>query len=196
MRSYQATRKSVPNRGIPPVSFLDELVNWLITAPNDIFTPRPSPANGPDPDIYLIIKPYLGPVQGAWTDVPSRRAAMGEVLLKLAALESSWNWNEGQDESNPEENSPLTYSSGVFQTSADSMAFPGMKDFAISKGVFTPEQFIVACKTNHPFAMEYCSRLLRVNTRWDGPIDRGELQHILDRQSAAEILHFLQTPNT
>jgi hypothetical protein len=82
---YHATKHRVLNRGVPPDSFLDELVAWGRTAPDDIFLPNPHK------DIYSNVFKVLGP----WHDLRHRRAVMLEIMRVLAGFESSWHWNEG-----------------------------------------------------------------------------------------------------
>src|ERR1700746_861084 len=87
--SFRAARSQVSNRGIPPVSFLNELVAWGKVAPDDIFLPS---VNHRD-DVYSAVVGVLGPWQGP----RHMRAVMLEVLRVLAGYESSWGWNEGTD---------------------------------------------------------------------------------------------------
>jgi hypothetical protein len=39
--SYKAVKHAVLNRGVPPDRFLDELIAWGKTAPDDIFAQNP-----------------------------------------------------------------------------------------------------------------------------------------------------------
>ena len=82
---FHATKQRVLNRGVPPDSFLDELVAWGRSAPDEIFAPN---ANT---DVYSNVVAVLGP----WQDLRHRRAVMLEVMRVLAGFESSWNWNAG-----------------------------------------------------------------------------------------------------
>src|SRR5690242_20349021 len=84
---YKATKRRVHNRGVPPNSFLDELLAWGRTAPDDIFAPNSNY------DVYSSVSKVLGP----WQDLRHRRAVMLEVMRVLAGFESSWRWGEGTD---------------------------------------------------------------------------------------------------
>jgi hypothetical protein len=48
---------------------------------------------------------------------------MLEVMRVLAGFESSWNWNEGVDVTNPTSNTPSTMEAGAWQVSANLMGF-------------------------------------------------------------------------
>jgi hypothetical protein len=111
--AYHATKQRVHNRGVPPDSFLDELVAWGRTAADDIFLPHSQR------DVYSNVVGVLGP----WQDLRHRRAAMLEVMRVLAGFESSWNWNEGVDVTNPTSNTPSTMEAGAWQVSANLMGF-------------------------------------------------------------------------
>src|SRR5665647_2386115 len=112
-RNFVACRHKVLNRGQPPVAFLDQLVDWGVAAPNEIFTPNDKP------DIYSVVKDELGP----WANDLERRAAMLEVLRVLAGFESSWDWNAGRDVTNPNSNTSCTEEAGILQCSGNSMSF-------------------------------------------------------------------------
>jgi hypothetical protein len=117
-RKFIACKQQVFNRGVPPDSFLNELIDWAKQAPDEIFTPNDKH------DIYSNVKPELGP----WQGVLHRKAVMLEVLRVLGGFESSWNWNEGRDTTNPDSNTPCSEEAGIFQCSGDSMDFdPSLK---------------------------------------------------------------------
>src|SRR5690349_16204980 len=143
--AYHATKQRVHNRGVPPDSFLDELVAWGRTAADDIFLPHSQR------DVYSKVVGVLGP----WQDLRHRRAAMLEVMRVLAGFESSWNWNEGVDTSNPKSITPNTIEAGAWQVSADSMSFgPELKNLVRSKvGSLDGNEFQKAMKRDHPLAM-------------------------------------------
>lgn len=98
---------------------------------------------------------------------------MCEVLRVQAAFESDWNWNEGVDINNLKS---LTHiegeETGAFQVSFDSTALghSAMRPFSISNQIETPQKFILAMKSDHRLAVEYCARLLRISTAWCGTI--------------------------
>ena len=61
----------------PPDNFLDQLVAWGRTAPDDIFAPNSQT------DIYSNVFGVLGP----WEDLRHRRAVMWEVMRVLAGFD-------------------------------------------------------------------------------------------------------------
>ena len=85
-RRYSACLAKVSGSS-PPVSFLDELVDWALHAPDEIFAP-----NAAD-DVYSSVVAQLGP----FVFTVHRKAVMLEVLRVLAGHESTWNWNQGVD---------------------------------------------------------------------------------------------------
>ncbi len=184
-RTFVACRHKVLNRGQPPIAFLEELVDWGASAPNEIF------AHNDKTDIYSVVKNELGP----WANDVERRAAMLEVLRVLAGFESSWDWNEGRDVTNPNSNTSCSEEAGILQCSGDSMGFDGsLKNLlqAASGGATDCDTFRATTKTNHKFALEYCARLLRFTTRHHGPVRDNHIQPELRRDAMAELLGFLQ----
>ena len=193
---FKATKAKVFNRGIAPDSFLLELVEWGKTAPEDIF------AVNANADIYGNVRAELGP----WTGILHRRAAMLEVMRVLAGFESSWNWNEGIDTSRSGDDSPAKAEAGAWQVSADSIRLGSdlkkmfdraTKDVKVNDGgeniggmlIHAQEiEFQRVMKNNHPFAMEYVARLLRVNTKHNGPLYKGE-ERIAIRPSLRDPKH-------
>src|SRR5690242_4198174 len=101
---YHAIKQAVLDRGVPPDSFLDELIAWGKTAPDDIFVPNPNQ------DIYSNVIRILGP----WEGPEHRRAAMLEVMRVLAGFESSWDWNEGRDSDTAHPEDPETWEAGAW----------------------------------------------------------------------------------
>ena len=176
--SYTATKQKVANRGVPPDSFLDELVAWGRQAPDEIFAPNPND------DVYSSVVGTLGP----WQGLPHRRAAMLEVMRVLAGFESSWKWTEGRDTTNPTSVTPDTIEAGAWQVSANSMNFgQELKDLVMAQvGTLDGTEFQKAMKENHPLAMEYIARLLRRTTRHNGPVLRHEIDPWLHRNAVAE----------
>jgi hypothetical protein len=100
--AYNATKNSVSNRGVPPDSFLDELVAWGRIAPGEVFLPSSNK------DIYSNVFAALGP----WQGLRHRRAVMLEVMRVLAGFESSWNWNQGK---NTTSTAPAAIEAGAWQ---------------------------------------------------------------------------------
>ncbi len=179
---FIATKRKVLNRGIPPDSFLSEVVLWARTAPLELFAPNPEPA-----DIYSTIKSVLGP----WQSVEHRRAVMLEVMRVHAGFESSWNWNEGVDHTNNHSMRNITgEEAGIFQVSFDSTWLGNyrLRAFAGEREIGQPELFIPRMKKDHGLALEYYARLIRFNVQWAGPIKRHEIDSWLSRDAVAEFL--------
>jgi hypothetical protein len=181
--NYIATKQHVANRGIPPNEFLDELVAWGKQAPDEIF------ARNTSSDIYSSVLNTLGP----WQGIQHRRAVMLEVMRVLAGFESSWNWNEGRDTTNPTSVTPDTIEAGAWQVSANSMNFgQELKDLMLANaGTLDSNTFQQAMKENHSLAMEYIARLLRRTTHHNGPVLRHEIDPWLRRDAVAEFEDFL-----
>jgi hypothetical protein len=166
---YTATKQHVFNRGVPPNDFLDELVAWGKSAPDEIFE------HNAFSDIYSSIFNTLGP----WESIRHRRAVMLEVMRVLAGFESSWKWNEGRD---------------AWQVSANAMNFgQELKDLVLAQvGTLDGNAFQKAMKSNHPLAMEFIARLLRRTTRHNGPVARHEIDRWLRRDAVAEFRTLLK----
>lgn len=182
-RNFIACKQRVHNRGTPTVEFLDQLIDWGASAPDEIFVRNELV------DIYSFVAPELGP----WSDDRERRAAMLEVLRVLAGFESSWRWDAGRDITNPNSNQPCTEEAGVLQVSGDSMNFDdSLKDLVRrTQGSTDCTAFRATTKSDHPFALEYCARLLRFTTNHHGPVKRKEINQWLRRDAMAELLSFL-----
>ena len=180
---FVACRQKVHNRGVAPISFLTELIEWGRTADAGIFQ------RNEIFDIYSSVVHQLGP----WRGDLHRRAAMLEVLRVLAGFESSWSWQAGRDMKNPNSNTPCTEEAGIFQCSGDSMGYgPSLKRLLIScGGDGTCASFIAVSKSNHRFAIEYCARLLRITTKHHGPIKHGHVHSWLRRDAVDEIMRLL-----
>ncbi|EEM8096032.1 hypothetical protein DER63_14195 [Salmonella enterica] len=163
--SYQFATSVVYNRGTPPVAFLDELVMWAKFADDDVFTPNDNI------DIYAKYSPVLGP----WTTLSQRKAGMMEMLRVLAGYESSWSWQAGADPDNPD-HSPEAAETGIFQVSANSMAFGDLeKRVFLRFGSSDPDVFIREMKTDTFFALDYAARLLRLTINANGPVLHDDL---------------------
>src|SRR5215468_64245 len=184
--TYHATKQTVSNRGIPPDSFVDELVAWGRIAPDDIFAPNSNV------DIYSNIFGVLGP----WEDLSHRRAVMLEVMRVLAGFESSWDWNAGVDVTNPTSTTPDTIEAGAWQVSANSMGFgKELKNLVLTKvGSLNGNDFQLAMKQDHQLAMEYIARLLRRTVNHNGPVKRHEIDPWLHRDAVAEFQASLDAP--
>jgi len=182
-RQYNACLSKVRGSS-PPVSFLDELVDWGIAAPDALFAPNATT------DIYSSVMPQLGPY-----GLPvHRKAVMLEVLRVLAGHESTWNWNEGVHASKSARKTSHNEETGAFQVSADSMDLDkSLKDFVQATiGATDDATFIARTKSDHKFAIDYVVRLLRINTRWNGPISRRRIHSELKKTAVTEFRNHLQ----
>jgi len=174
----------VKGRGVPPDSFLSELIAWGYTASGEIFAPRPDGKG--ETDIYTQIKQVLAPK--GWMSPLHRRATMLEVMRVLAGFESSWDWNCGRDATNHSSVTPTTIEAGAWQVSGNSRTFGmDLQTLAPADG----DKFQHAMKTDHPLAMEYIARLLRHTVRHNGPILRREIDSSLSPASVDEFMKLL-----
>ena len=162
---FIATKVKVFNRGVAPDSFLQELVEWGRTAPEDIF------ATNAERDIYSKVSPELGP----WRGITHRRGVMLEVMRVLAGFESSWDWKEGVDTSRMGTDTPANSEAGAWQVSYDARNLaPGLNDLLVKNDVRGGVRFQQAMKFIHPLAMEFVARLMRHNTKHNGPLYKGD----------------------
>ena len=183
-RTFVACKKKVFNRGKPPDSFLNELIDWARQAPDEVFV------KNLNHDIYTNVRPELGP----YSDLLHRKAVMCEALRVLGGFESSWDFNAGRDTTNPSSNTPCTEEAGIFQCSGNSMNFHASLKGLLreaSGGDTECETFIAVTKANHQFAFEYCARLLRFTVNHHGPVKRKEINAFLRRDAVAEFQGFL-----
>lgn len=177
--SYVATKHPVSNRGVCPDSFLDQLVEFGRNAPDEIFPPNAKP------DIYGAVANVLGP----WQGLLHRKAAMLEVLRVAAAEESSWNWQEGVDSTNPASMShPEQAETGAFQVSYDSLGFdPSLRACVVKyTGSDHLNVFLQEMKAQPQLACEYCARLFRFSIRWSGPAIHGVIAANVRRDCVSE----------
>lgn len=183
---FRATKQAVKNRGVAPDTFLDELVTWGRTAPDEIFTPNDRS------DVYSNIERVLGPWQGP----RHRRAVMLEVMRVLAGFESSWKWGEGADTTNPTSITSETIEAGAWQVSANSMTFSSeLRELVLRTiGTTDGEAFQQAMKRDHGLAMEYVARLLRHTVDHHGPVKRHEIDLWLRKDAVSEFEALLDPP--
>lgn len=183
--AYVATKHRVLNRGIPPDSFLDELVAWGKVASDDIFVPNSNY------DVYSSVAGVLGPYGG----YGYRRAVMLEVLRVLAGFESSWTWNQGPDadadaaaKKAHKVRPPDQLEAGAWQVSANSMNWGiELKNLVLKKvGSLTAADFQQAMKQDHRLAMEYIARLLRRTVAANGPVLRHEIDTWVRKDAVRE----------
>jgi hypothetical protein len=165
-------------RGVPPDSFLIDLIAFGRRAPESIFAP-----NDVVDDIYARIAPQLGP----WQSPLHRRAALLEALRVLAGFESSWNWQEGRDTTAGAE-TVTEEEAGIWQESANSIVFGmDLKELVLAEdGSLDPVKWQAAMKSDHQFCIEYTARLLRHTVRANGPVVRNEINPCLSKAAVAE----------
>jgi hypothetical protein len=182
---FNKTKAKVHNRGVPPDSFLEELVKWGKSAPEEIFQINDKP------DVYNSVSDVLGP----WKSFEHRRAVMLEVMRVLAGFESTWDWTEGRDVTNSTSITPETIEAGAWQVSANSLVFgQDLKDLVMKTlGTKDGNAFQSGMKGNHTLAMEYIARLLRHTVRHNGPVKRKEINPWLSRAAVSEFENLLQS---
>jgi len=174
---FNKAKLKVLNRGSAPEEFLKEMVIWARTAsdyffaPNDVF------------DIYSKTKPELGP----WRDILHRKAAMLEVMRVLAGFESSWDWTEGVDTSRLGSDTPENSEAGAWQVSYDARHLhPSLSAWLKDQGINNGIIFQRKMKFDHPLAMEFIVRLLRINTKHNGPLYKGDERLIIRKSLRGE----------
>ncbi len=117
---------------------------------------------------------------------------MLEIMRVLAGFESSWDWNEGVDTTNPGSNTPDTMEAGAWQVSYNSVVFGhDLRVLCDSRGITNGTKFQAVTKADHPFAMEYIARLLRHTCQHNGPVKRHEIDPWLKRESVGEFMQLL-----
>lgn len=180
---FIATKQHVSNRGVPPDAFLEQLIAWGKTASPDIFAPNAYN------DVYSSVKSAMGP----WLSPEHRKAVMLEVMRVLGGFESSWNWNEGRDTTNSTSVTSDTIEAGLWQVSANAMAFGHeLRELVVSHaGSDDGWIFQVAMKRDHVLAMEFIARLLRRTTHHNGPVLRHEIDPWLRRDSVEEFMSLI-----
>lgn len=194
---YVETKHPVQGRGVPPNSFLDELIAWAKGAEHAVFLPNDVPK-----DIFGVIHDTLGP----WYLTPGepepylfhRRAAMCEAMRVHAGFESSWNWREGVDKTNQTSMHNIEgQETGIFQVSWDSTRLGTGKPMIVylerhlATAATNPHEFVNAMKEYHSLALDYYAHLVRVNTRWAGPLLRGEILPQLRQPAVEEFVRLL-----
>lgn len=176
----------VHNRGAAPARFLDTLVSVIKSLPDEVFSGTYRSTT--EPDVFEFLKDEMNRlIDPAFEPTYRRKAFMCEVLRVLGGFESSWNWQEGRDVTNPSSNTPVTEEAGIFQCSANSMNFhPSLKQCldrhfggpgraSVGSQNDISRRFISLTKSSPSFAIEYCARLLRFTIRHHGPLLRREI---------------------
>lgn len=178
-QKYSAALKvMISNRSVPTDEYIAQIVTTFKRLPLSVFEPNDVY------DVYSSVKSVLGP----WTSTEHRRAVLADVLMVLGEFESSGNWDEDYDHSNPDENSPTTKSAGAFQISANSRYF-GEDLRAISPE--DPDAFRAKMRSDPDFAVEYAARLLRHTVNHNGPVKRHEIDKWLRKDAVAEFQRLL-----
>lgn len=167
--------------GAPDAEFYNEVFEYIKTSPEIVFAPNENF------DIYSLIKSRVAP--NGWSSMKQRRAAMGEVMMVSAAMESDYKWNEGIDTTNSSSaQNKCNEEAGAFQTSGNVLAnFGGdlITSFKANCQNYmtstTCKNFIVCSKKNHFFAMDTHARMLRKAKGYThyGPILRGAVTNAL-----------------
>ena len=172
MKPFVSAKSRVLNRGNASQEFLQELVTWAKSAPDDIFE------RNSKMDIYSKVTSELGP----FDSLVHRKAVMLEVMRVLAGFESSWDWKEGVDTSRLGEDTPENSEAGAWQVSYDArLLSPDLAALLASNRITNGIIFQQAMKFNHPLAMEFVARLMRHNTRHNGPLYKGDERNAIRR---------------
>lgn len=209
---FAATLHLIEGRGRPPITFLNELVNFGRSALKN--NPEIFGANRVPVDAYTVIKSSLGTLSGhdfsstpiyRWDSFVHRVGAMLELMRVHAGRESSWKPKEGVDTTNPNSMRNKTgQEAGLFQVSYDSTWLDSsegkdiMGEFAKKNGLDTVDKFIAAMKRPEDgmaLEMEYYARLVRVSIAWAGPLIRHGADSVypyLNRDSMREFMRFLE----
>src|SRR5262249_41718020 len=109
-RQYKACFSRV-HGSKPPASFLDQLVDWALAAPQAIFLPNAK---------FDILSGGGGDL-GPWGSGAHRKAVGLEFLGVLAGRERNGRWPGGVDRRKSVKNTSHNEEAGAFQVSADSM---------------------------------------------------------------------------
>lgn len=177
-----AVRSKVHNRGVAPVAFIREMAAWARTAPADIFARTTTVGVR---DIYNKVFAELGP----YRDATHRKAVMLEVMRVLAGFEASWDWTEGVDTSRLGVTTPENAEAGAWQVSYDARHTNKKLSVLLANNAITNGiKFQQAMKFNRPLAMEFVARLMRENTRHNGPLYKGEERNAI-RKSLRGSVH-------
>lgn len=177
--SFNHTRRTFANHGPTPVSFLQDLLLWAETAPDEIFAPNNEPS-----DAFNLLVPV-----GGWQSLAHRKATLLDAAVIHAGYESDWNWHEGVDVTNRTSMANKTgQETGPWEVSFDSenIHHAAMLPFAQSHDIANVDAFIPAMKTNKPLSCEYYFRLLRVSTAWAGPWNKGWVAAHISSEAVAE----------
>ena len=99
-------------RRAPPQAFLNDLLAYIRQAPEFLYARNSEPR-----DAFSHLASYLGITSSS--SLKYRQAALFELMRVSAAMESSFNWQQGRDKS-ASNYTYYTMESGIFQTSPNS----------------------------------------------------------------------------
>lgn len=194
---WSAALARVHNRREIPLDFLEDLVNWVNIAPEEIFTDG---YRGKETDIYDLFteeRPDLS--SDDLGDIAYRKALICETFRVLGGYESSWNWDQSRHHANKTEVDDYKASAGIFQVAPNSTYFDkSLKECfwrfydGSDKSTFSKKyskEFRDLMKQNREFAFEYTTRLIRFTIRHHGPLVRREIFSWMSEQSINEFLN-------
>lgn len=176
--------RSIPNQGKIPTSVLNNIIDFVRSAPDQVFE------KNSEKDLYWLMSQKLGPI----TTLKQRRAVMADTQIVLGALESSWNYSTGRDPATPASKPCNEYEAGMFQVSSNSMAFGEGKLTLLFKAACEKYNSLATCqafqkctKEEPAFAHSYVGLLLRYTVNHHGPLLRGTVGSYLSKSCQNEI---------
>lgn len=182
---YKYLNSKVLNRGTCPNSFLNNFIEIAKSSPNDWYQ-----VNQEINDVYNLIRPKFGP----WKNIIHRKAALLECMRVLGGFESSWDWNEGVDTTNPTSNTDETIEAGLWQISYNSRYFgPDLKKLLLNFNITNGNNFQIVTKTNHSFAFEYAVKLFRHTIGHNGPLKRKEVLPWMKQECIDELIEIISS---
>ncbi|MCQ0986616.1 hypothetical protein [Jiella marina] len=174
-RQFVHTRETVYNRGRAPESFLDFIIDWAKQAPDALFE------YNDNPDVYSWVRYKLGPWKEGSDFLRHRKAVMLEVLRTLCGFESSWDWEEGIDQSandgKPYERDEDEWEAGILQASSNTLRqYAPCRIYAQSFGIGVEDhtKFREFSMKKGIFPIQYGAIILRQTYRHHGPLKRTE----------------------
>lgn len=163
------SKKGVIDRGRISNDFLNDLVDWGKTASYDLF------ATNQNYDIYNKVFPELGP----YPDPITRIAVMLHVLSVLGWFEASGDWKEGVDSSRRSDTTNENAEAGMWQVSWNNRRLDSsLKQFLTDHGIDDGVEFQQRMKSDHPLAMEFAARLLRIDVKDFNRINNGPVRKV------------------
>lgn len=107
--------KNEHKRKAPPLQFVNDLYMWIKVAPEFLYARNSEPR-----DAFSHLAGYLGITKNS--SLKYRQAALFELMRVSAAMESSFNWQEGRDKA-AQNYDFYTQEAGIFQTSPNSHVY-------------------------------------------------------------------------